>query len=204
MLLKHEAPHWKNLQEAKRMDADLFWGVAFTVAVVGTCCVWFYCCGRADKNRQLREFAKRTFLYAGPGFLLGLVYVTSDLGPAPLGLIAFTACCGCLLYAAGWAVITADDRSLVLVNLTGRAILLTSPELGPFYTLPAPQEQPATELPPLLPRTHYIVSPELGNLCKTAGRTDVFTVDVITATDYGDAGLLVRNLVPAVPSALLV
>jgi hypothetical protein len=180
------------------MEAELFWGIAFTVAVVGVCGVWFYRCGHADKTRQLRPFANRTFFYAGPGFLLGLTYVTADLGPAPMGLIAFTTCCGLLLYSAGYAAITSDDRSLQMVNLTGRAILLTSPELGPFYTLPAPQEQPADQLPPLLPRTQYIVTAALGHLCSKAGRTDVFTVDAATSTDYGEAGLLVRRLV-AVP-----
>jgi hypothetical protein len=180
------------------MDADLFWGVALTVAVVGTCGTWFYWCGHADKTRQLRPFAKRTFLYAGPGFLVGLALATSDIGTAPMGLIAFTACCGLLLYSAGWAVITSNDRTLVLVNLTGRAILLTSPELAAFYTLPAPQEQPPNELPPVLPRTNYIVTPQLGLLCREAGRTDVFTVDATSVTDYGESGLLVRRLVRVV------
>jgi hypothetical protein len=184
------------------MESDLFWGITCTVAVVSVCGGWFYYCGHADKTRQLRAFAKRTFIYAGAGFLLGLTYVTADLGPAPMGVIAFTACCGLLLYAAGYAAVTADDHSLQLVNLTGRAILLTSPELGPFYTLPAPQEEPANELPPLVPRTQYIVSPELGHRCGEAGRTDVFTVDAASSTDYGEAGLLVRRLV-AVPCASL-
>jgi hypothetical protein len=185
------------------MEADLFWGIALTVAVVGACCLWFYWCGHADKTRQLRPFARRTLLYAGAGFILGLTLITADFGPVPMGVIAFTACCGLLLYAAGWAVVTSDDRSLVLVNLTGRAILLTSPELAAFYTLPSPQEAPAAELPPPLPRTRYIVGAALGHRCGEAGRTDVFTVDAATASDYGDAGLLVRRLLPAVPRAAL-
>ena len=185
------------------MDYDLFWGIALTAAVVSVCGIWFFWCGHADKTRQLRPFAKRTLFYAGPGFVLGLTFVTGDLGPAPMGVIAFTACCGLLVYAAGCAVITSNDGSLVLVNLTGRAILLTTPELAAFYTLPAPQEQPPSELPPVLPRTNYIVSPELGHLCGEAGRTDIFIVDAATSTDYGDAGLLVRRLVRAVPSTVL-
>jgi len=185
------------------MDANLFWGIVLTLAVVGTCGLWFYWCGYADKTRQLRPFARRTLIYAGAGFLVGLAFVTSGLGSPPMGLIAFTACCGLLVYAAGCAAITSNDQSTVLVNLTGRALLLTTPELAPFYTLPAPQEQPSTELPPLLPRTHYIVNAELGCLCAQAGRTDVFTVDTATATDYGSSGLLVRRLVPATSVAEL-
>ena len=120
-----------------------------------------------------------------------------------MGVIAFTACCGLLVYAAGWAVIASDDQSLVLLNLTGRALLLTDPALAPFYNLPAPQQEPATELPPILPRTCYIVSTELGRLGAQAGRTDVFIVDAASSTDLGDTGLLVRRLVRAVPAAAL-
>ncbi len=181
------------------MDANLFWGIALTVAVLGVCGAWFYWCGYADRTRQLRALAKRTFLYAGIGFLAGLAILTADLGSPPMGIIAFTACCGLLVYASGWAVIAADDQSLALINLTGRALLLTDPELAPFYTLPAPQEA-ATELPPVLPRTCYIVSPELGVLGAQAGRTDVYMVDASTVTDFGAGGLLVRRLIRVVPA----
>ncbi|HWS13478.1 MAG TPA: hypothetical protein VN279_11800 [Rhodocyclaceae bacterium] len=179
------------------METDLFWGIALTLAVLGTCGAWFYWCGYADRTRQLRALARRTFRYAGIGFLLGLAVLNSDLGTPPMGMIAFTACCGLLLYASGWAAIAADDQSLALINLTGRALLLTDPELAPFYTLPAPQEEPATELPPVLPRTCYIVSAELGMEAARAGRTDMFMVDAGTATDYGAGGVLVRRLVRA-------
>jgi hypothetical protein len=185
------------------MTIDLFWGIALTLAVVGVCGTWFFWCGHADETRQLRAFAKRTFLYAGVGLLVGLAFLSSGQGPPPMGIIAFTACCGLLVYAAGWAVIASDDQSLVLVNLTGRALLLTDPDLAPFYNLPAPQQVPATELPPILPRTRYVVSPELGRLGAQACRTDVFIVDASTSTDYGDAGLLVRRLVRAVPVVVI-
>jgi hypothetical protein len=185
------------------MATNLLWGSVLTLAVLGVCGTWFYWCGHADKTRQARAFAKQTFLYAGLGFLVGLAFLTSSLGPPRMGVIAFTACCGLLVYAAGWAAIAANDQSLVVVNLTGRALLLTDPDLAPFYRLPAPQEEPATELPPILPRTCYVVSPELGRLGTQACRTDVFTVDASTATDYGDAGLLVRRLVRAAPAAAL-
>ncbi len=177
------------------MDADLFWGITFTLAVLGVCGAWFVRYARADRTRRARAFAKRTFYYAGAGFVLGLAFLTSDLGSPPMGLFAFTACCGLLVYAAGWAAIASDDQSLVVVNLTGRALLLTDPDLAPFYRLPASQEAPLTELPPELPRTCYIVTAELGRIGARAGRTDVFTVDRSTATDYGEAGLLVRRLV---------
>ncbi len=183
------------------MEADLFWGITFTVAVLGVCGTWFFWCGHADKTRQVRAFAKRTFLYAGPGFLVGLSLVTSGFGTPPMGVIAFTACCGLLLYSASWAMMAANDQSLVLVNLTGRALLLTDPELAPFYNLPAPQEEPATELPPVLPRTCYVVTAELGRLGAQACRTDMYTVEASTSTDYGAAGLLVRRLVRAAPAA---
>ena len=136
------------LRRHEPMDSNLSWGIALTLAVLGVCGAWFYWCGYADRTRQLRAFAKRTFLYAGVGFLVGLAILSSDLGTAPMGVIAFTACCGLLVYAAGWAVIASDDQSLVLLNLTGRALLLTDPALAPFYNLPAPQQEPATELPP--------------------------------------------------------
>ena len=87
------------------MEDKLFWGIALTVAVVGVCVRWFVACGEADRARQLRPFAKRTVLYAGPGFLIGLAFATSDLGSPPMGLVAFTTCCGLLVYAAGSAVI---------------------------------------------------------------------------------------------------
>jgi len=179
------------------MEATLVWGITLTLAVIGTCGAWFHFCGRADKTRQLRPFAKRTFMVAGPGFLTGLAFVTSDLGSPPMGLIAFTACCGLLVYAAGFALIAADDHSPMLVNLTGRALLLTTPDLAPFYTLPALQDEAATELPDMLPRTNYIVSSALALLGAKAGRLDVFTVDASSATDYGHAGLLVRQLIRA-------
>lgn len=190
-------------RRAKLMDTNLFWGTALTLAVLAVCGAWFFWCGHADRTRQLRAFAKRTLVYAGLGFLVGLAFLSSDLGTPPMGLIAFTACCGLLVYAAAWAAISSDDQSLALVNLTGRALLLSDPELAPFFTLPAPQEEPATELPPVLPHTCYVVSPELGRLGAQLGRTDVFTVDATTSTDFGHAGLLVRRLVRAVPAAAL-
>lgn len=188
------------MRHRELVDTDLFWGIALTLAVLGVCGTWFVWCGYADKTRQLRRLAKRTLLYAGAGFLVGLGFLTSDFGTAPMGLVAFTTCCGLLVYAGGWALIAAHDHSLLLINLTGRALLLADPELAPFYRLPAPQQEPATELPPMLPRTYYVVSPELGRLGAQTGRTDVFTVDPVTSTDFGEAGLLVRRLVPAVPA----
>ena len=183
------------------MVKDLLWGIAFTIAVLLVCGAWFFACGTADKMRRVRPFAKRTLQYAGPGFLAGLALVTSDISSPPIAIIAFTTCCGLLTYAAGCALVASDDKTPVLVNLTGRPLLLSVPDLAPFYTLPAPQEEPATELPALLPRTHYIVSPELGLAGAEAGRTDVFTVDTASATDYGSAGLLVRRLIQAAPAA---
>jgi hypothetical protein len=179
------------------METNLVWGIAFTLAVIGVCGTWFYCCGRADRNRQVRRFARRSFRYAGIGFLLGIAFLSSDLGSPPMGLIAFTVCCGLLVYAAGWAMVVSDDQSLVLVNLTGRALLLTDSRLAPFFTLPGPQDDPVTELPPIFPRTCYIVSPALGQLGASAGRTDIFMVDATSATDMGDAGVLVRRLIQA-------
>jgi hypothetical protein len=181
------------------VDTDLFWGIALTLAVLCVCGAWFVWCGYADKTRQLRRLAKHTLLYAGAGFLVGTAFLTSDLGTAPMGLVAFTTCCGLLVYSAGWALIAAHDHSLLLINLTGRALLLADPELAPFYRLPAPQQEPAIVLPPMLPQTCYVVSPELGRLGAQTGRTDVFTVDPATSTDFGEAGLLVRRLVRAVP-----
>jgi hypothetical protein len=181
------------------MDADLIFGIALTLAVLAVCGLWFYRCAHAERARQMRGFARRSFRYAGAGFLLGVAYLTSDLGTPPMGLVAFTACCGLLLYAAGWARIVSDDHTLVLINLTGRALVLTATELAPFFTLPAPHEAPATELPPMLPRTRYVVAPALGRLGAQQGRTDIFTVDQSTAEDLGSAGLLVRRLVRAVP-----
>jgi hypothetical protein len=148
----------------------------------------------------LRAFAKRTLSYAGAGFVLGLALLTSDLGTlelhARMGLIAVTVCCGCLAYVAGFAMLTSDDDSLVLINLTGRTLLLTDPAMAPFFTLPAAEEPPAA-LPPVMPRRYYIVTAELALLGMQAGRTDIFTVDARTSTDFGHSGLLVRRLVPA-------
>jgi hypothetical protein len=183
------------------MEADLILGIALTLAVLGVCGTWFRRYGQADKTRRAHAFAKRSLLYAGTGFLGGLAFVTSDLGSPPTILIAFTACCGLLVYTAGWAMITADDQSLLLMNLTGRALLLTDPDLAPFFALPAPRPEPAADLPPARPRTCYIVGPELGRAGAQAGRTDVFTVDATTSTDYGAGGLLARRLIPAAPVA---
>jgi hypothetical protein len=187
------------------VDFNLLWGFLLTLAVVGALGVWFFWCGRADKRRQVRPFARSTLLYAGAGFVVGVAFLTSDLGPAPpeqrLGLVAFTLCCFLLLYAAISAMIASNDQSLVLVNLTGRALLLTAPELAPFYTLPAPQEEPARELPPIRPRTYHVVSAELGRLGAKAGRTALLLVDPSTSTDLGKAGpLRVRRLLRANPA----
>ena len=87
--------------------------------------------------------------------MVGVGFLTSDFGSAPpqerLGIVAFTVCCFLLVYSAGSAAIASDDQSLVLVNLTGRALLLSDPELAPFYTLPSPQQEPARVLPPIRP-----------------------------------------------------
>jgi hypothetical protein len=188
------------------VDTNLLWGIALILAVLGVLGVWFQGCGRADEMRQMRAFAKSTLRYAGVGFVVGVAFLTSDLGTAPpdgrMGIIALTVCCFLLVYSAGCAMIASNDQSLVVVNLTGRALLLSDPELAPFYTLPAPQEEPASVLPPIRPRTYYVVSPELGRLGAQAGRTDVFTVDATTATDFGETGpLRVRRLLRAVPFA---
>jgi hypothetical protein len=183
------------------MDANAIYGIAYTAAVVGVCVIWFYHCGRADKGREVRAFSKRTLRYAGSGFLLGVILLTADLGNPPVGLIALTACCGLLVYAAGWALLAADDESLVLVNLTGRALLLADPRLAHFYSLPAPQDHPSTELPPIFPRTCYVVNAALGRLGANAGRTDMFMVDSATAKDLGDAGVLIRHLISLAPES---
>lgn len=182
------------------MDANLLWGAALTLTVLAVLGGWFALCGRADKRRGMRAFARRTFLYAGVGFVLGLAFLTSDLGSAPpegrIGLLALTVCCFLLLYAAGSAAIASDDRAPVLVNLTGRPLLLSDPALAPFYTLPAPQEEPARVLPPVRPRTYYVVTPELGRLGAQAGRSDILTIEAGTAIDCGDEGpVRVRRLV---------
>jgi len=154
----------------------------------------------------MRAFAMRTLRYAGVGFVVGVAFLTSDFGTAPMegrvGILAFTVCCFLLIYSAGSAVIASNDQSLVVVNLTGRALLLSDPELAPFYSLPAPQEVPASVLPPVRPRTYYVVSPELGRIAAQASRSDIFTVDATTSTDFGEAGpLRVRRLLRAVPVA---
>jgi hypothetical protein len=186
------------------VDLHVLWGLALTIGVLAVLGVWFVACGRADRARRARPFAKRTLVYAGAGLVVGIALLTSDVAAAPpqgrLGLVALTACCALLVYAAVSALVACDDDALIVVNLTGRGLLLTDPDLAPFYTLPAPQPQPATELPPLRPRTYYVVSAELGRIGEAAGRCDLFTVDQRTTTDPGDAGpLLVRRLLRAVP-----
>ena len=193
-------------QRGMRVDNNLLWGIALTLGVLGVLGLWFHWCGRADRKRQMRAFAMSTLRYAGVGLVLGMAFLTSDLGTAPpegrLGILAVTVCCFLLVYSAGCAAIASNDQSLVVVNLTGRALLLADPQLAPFYTLPAQQEVPASALPPVRPRTHYVVSPELGRLAMQAGRTDVFTVDTTTVTDFGEtAPLRVRRLLRAVPIA---
>jgi hypothetical protein len=186
------------------MEGTLFWGVTLTLAVLAACGLWFLRYGAADRMRQARPFARRTVLRAGAGFLAGLAILTSDLGMIEAGarmfVTAATACCALLVYASGVAAIASDDSSQMLVNLTGRALMLTDPQLAPFFTLPAPQEEPATQLPPVLPRTSYIVSEALGRAGAEAGRTDIFMVDATSATDFGANGVLVRKLVQAVPA----
>jgi hypothetical protein len=190
------------------VENNLLWGIALILGVLGVLGVWFHSCGRADSRRQMRAFAMNTLRYAGVGFVLGLAFLTSDLGTAPpegrMGILAVTVCCFLLVYSAGCAVIASNDQSLVVVNLTGRALLLSDPHLAPFYTLPAPQQEPASVLPPVRPRTYYVVSPELGRLAEKAGRSDVFTVDASSVTDFGESGpLRVRRLLRAVPVAAL-
>jgi hypothetical protein len=188
------------------VDINLLWMIALILAVLGVLGVWFHWCGRADRARRLRDFAMSTLRYAGVGFVVGVAFLTSDLGTAPpegrLGIVALTVCCFLLIYSAASAVIAANDQSLVLVNLTGRALLLSDPDLAPFYTLPAQQEEPASVLPPIRPRTHYVVSMELGRLGAQAGRTDVFTVDAPISADSDKTGpLRVRRLLCVVPDA---
>ena len=184
------------------MDTNLLWGVVLTLAVLGVLGAWFYWCGHADEVRRLQAFARSTLLYAGAGFVVGLAFLTSDIGTAPpegrLGIVAVTVCCFLLVYSAGSALAASNDQSPRLVNLTGRALLFSDPELAPFYTLPAPQEEPASELPPVRPRTYYVVSSELGRIGSQAGRTDLYTVDPSTTTVADDKGpLRVRRLLPA-------
>lgn len=190
------------------MDTDLLWGIALILTVLGILGVWFHWCGHADQARQMRAFAMSTLRYAGVGFVVGVAFLTSDLGTAPpegrMAVLAFAVCCFLLIYSAGSAVIASNDQSLPVVNLTGRGLLLSDPDLAPFYTLPARQEEPAIVLPPIRPRTYYVVSPELGRLAAHAGRTDVFTVDAMTSTEFGETGpLRVRHLLRAAPVATL-
>jgi hypothetical protein len=132
------------------VDINLLWGFALTPGVLGVLGAWFCCCGHADKATQVRALAMNTLCYAGVGFVVGVAFLTSDLGTIPpegrLGLVALTVCCLLLVYSAGSALIASNDPSLVLVNLTGRALLLSDPELALFYKLPAPQEEPAAAL----------------------------------------------------------
>ena len=190
-------------------DSDLLWGFALMLAVLGVLGAWYYACGRADKERRLRPFARKTLLYAGMGFVVGVAFLTSDFGSARpeerLVAVALTICSFLLVYSAASAMIAADDNSLVMVNLTGHGLLLTVPELAPFYTLPAPQQEPATELPPIVPRTFYVVSAELGRRGAEAGRTDLLTVDEATSTACHDTGhLRVRRLFRVAPAAAAV
>jgi len=192
--------------QEKLVDINLLWMIVLILAVLSVLGVWFHWCGHADKARQMRAFAMSTMRYAGVGFVVGVAFLTSDLGtPTPearLGLVAITVCCFLLIYSAASAVIASNDQSIVLVNLTGRALLLSDPELAPFYAIPAQEEEPASVLPPIRPRTHYVVSLELGRLGAQAGRTDVFTVDTATSTDSGETGpLRVRRLLCVAPVA---
>jgi len=185
---------------------DLFWGVTLSLAVIAVMAFWFHACGRADHARALRAFARRTLVYAIPGFLVGLAFLTSDLGPGQpqgrMGLVAITVCCFLLVYSAAFALTAANDTSLVIVNLTGRSLVLKDPDLAAFNSLPSIQEQPATTLPPARPRTFYVVSRALGEESARAGRTDVLTVDTASARDPGaERPLIVRRLLRAVPAA---
>jgi len=195
------------VRQKEPVDTNLLWGIALTLAVLGVLGVWFHWCGRADQTRQMRAYALRTLRYAGVGLLVGAAFLTSDVVAAPpegrLGVLALTVCCFLLVYSAGCAVTAANDQSLVVVNLTGRALLLSDPQFAPFYTLPAMQEEPASVLPPVRPRTYYVVSTVLAEIAAQASRSDVFSVDATTSTDFGDDGpLRVRRLLPAVPNSV--
>lgn len=184
------------------MAHDLVWGILLALAVLAVLATWFRRCGRADQARVLQPFARRTLLYAIPAFLLGLAFLNADLGPAApqsrMGLVALTIGAFLLAYAASAALTAANDDALRVVNLTGRALLLSDPDLAPFHTLPAPQDVPADTLPPPRPRTYYVVSAGLGRTGALAGRTDLLTVDTASASDPGANGpLLVRRLLPA-------
>jgi hypothetical protein len=203
-------PRYTEARKVRRsrepVDTNIVWGVALAFAVLGTLGVWFHRCGRADRARRMRPFAMRTLRFAGLGFVLGVALLTADLGSAPaewrMTVLALVVCCFLLIYSAGSAAIASNDQSLVVVNLTGRGLLLSDTDLAPFYTLPAQQEEPAIALPPARPRTYYVVSTELGRLAADAGRSDVFTVEATTSPDFGEHGpLQVRRLLRAVPDA---
>lgn len=186
------------------MERDVIWGSLFALAVLTVLATWFRRCGRADQARALQPFARRTLVVAVPAFLLGLAFLNADVGSAApqgrMGLVAITVGAFLLTYAASAALTAANDDALRVVNLTGRALLLSDPDLAPFHTLPAPQESAAETLPPPRPRTYYVVSAKLGQTGALAGRTDLFTVDAASAFDPGANGpLLVRRLVRAVP-----
>ncbi|MFO1413853.1 MAG: hypothetical protein U1F10_08100 [Burkholderiales bacterium] len=181
---------------------ELAWGILLAVGVVGVLAAWFRRCGAADQARVLQPFARRTLALAAPVFVLGLAFLNADIGAAEpqgrMGLVATTVGAFLLMYSAGAALTAANDQALRVVNLTGRALLLSDPDLAPFHTLPAPQDVPADTLPPPLPRTYYVVSVPLGRAGAVAGRTDLFTIDAATAFDPGANGpLLVRRLLPA-------
>jgi len=117
--------------QEKLVDINLLWMIVLILAVLSVLGVWFHWCGHADKARQMRAFAMSTLRYAGVGFVVGVAFLTSDLGtPTPearLGVVAITVCCFLLIYSAASAVIASNDQSIVLVNLTGRALLLSDP-----------------------------------------------------------------------------
>ena len=189
------------------MDTNVLWGFILVLAVFGVVSVWFFWCGHAEKTRQVRAFAKRTLLYASGGFVVGLDLLNSDFGinqsGGRMGIMAITACCFLLLYAAAWAMTASDDESLEWVNLTGRTLLLTAErDLAPFYALPALQKEPATLLPPIRARTNYVVSSELAHIGAQAGRTDLFIVEATKSSNSDDSGpLLVGRLRGAVRAA---
>src|SRR5512141_2664914 len=138
-------------------NTDVALGLALTMLVIGILGAWFYGCGRADREREVRAYAQNTLLYAGAGFAIGIAFLTTDLSPSQpeerMAFVALTVGSFLLLYAAVSAIVACDDNALAIVNLTGRALLLTDPQLAPFYTLPAPQAEPAASLPPVRPRT---------------------------------------------------